>query len=204
MSALGLRPEIVVLGCSSGGMAAIARLLAPLPRGFALPIVIAQHRARESDDTLASVLQRTTKLTVREAEDKDPIEPGFAYLAPPDYHLLVEPGAFALSVDDMVAFSRPSIDVLFESAAEAYGRGVIGVLLTGANQDGARGMRRIEEAGGICLAQDPSTAEFPTMPSAAIARVASCGVCTLEDIAVRLARWAAPADAMKFRIRSTP
>lgn len=194
-------PGLVVIGCSSGGMAAVARLLASLPRGFRLPIAIAQHRARESDETLAAVLQRATRLTVREAEDKDPIEPGVAYLAPPDYHLLVEPGAFALSVDELVAFSRPSIDVLFESAADAYGPRVIGVLLTGANQDGAKGMQRIEEAGGACMAQDPATAEFPTMPSAAIARVAACRIGNIEEIAERLARIAAPADA---RLRSSP
>ncbi len=164
-----MRTNLVVVGTSAGGLRALERILGGLPGGFPLPIVVVQHRSKESTDAYPAVVGATTRLTVQEAEDGEPILPGHVYVAPPDYHVLVEPGRLVLSTDEPVCFSRPSIDVLFESAADAYGAGVVAVLLTGANADGAHGLRRVKEAGGIALVQDPHTAESPEMPAAGIA-----------------------------------
>jgi two-component system chemotaxis response regulator CheB len=165
--------ELVVVGCSMGGMKAVQEILEVLPKEFPLPIVIAQHRYRTSDESLPAFFRRHTKLDVVDADDKQWIRGGTVYLAPADYHLLVErndgKGELSLSVDARVEHSRPSIDVLFESAAIAYGAGVISVVLTGANADGARGAAAIKRRGGFVIAQDPETAEAPAMPQAAIA-----------------------------------
>ena len=168
-----LRPyEIVVVGCSMGGMHALGVILGALPRDFPLPLVVVQHRYRTSNEGLPAYYRRHAQIDVVDADDKQWLHPGCAYLAPANYHLLVEKaggrGELNLSVDDAVAYSRPSIDVLFESAAEAYGAGVIAVILTGANSDGARGAVRILRRGGLVIAQDPATAEAPAMPQAAI------------------------------------
>lgn len=184
-------PEIVVIGTSAGGLRALEMLLGALPADFKVPIVAVQHRSRESE-AFAVVIQSMVKLPVTEAEDKEPIAAPGVYLAPPDYHLLLEPGALALSTDEPVSFSRPSIDVLFESAADAYGSHVIGVLLTGANQDGARGLAKIRAAGGIALVQDPRTAESPEMPSAAIATGAADEVLPLAELSTELVRRCMP------------
>lgn len=161
--------RVVVLGCSMGGMSAMEHLFATLPSDFPLPIVAAQHRYRTSGEALPAFLRRHTRLDVVDASDKQWIRPGHVYLAPADYHLLVDRnGELSLSVDAAVAYSRPSIDVLFESAADAFGSGVIGVVLTGANADGASGVKRIKERGGFVVVQDPVTAESPEMPRAAI------------------------------------
>lgn len=159
----------------------MSRLLADLPEGLDPPIVLAQHRAPES--ALAGLLGRQTSRLVVDVEDKTPIEPRRVYVAPPDYHLLIERGSFALSVDARVHHARPSIDVLFESAAEAYGEGVIGVILTGANEDGAAGLARIKERGGVAVVQDPAGAERRAMPDAAIAATVADAVLPLEAIA---------------------
>lgn len=164
-----MRTKLVVVGTSAGGLRALERILGALPGGFPLPIVAVQHRSKESTDAYPAVVGATTRLVVQEAEDGEPILPGRVYVAPPDYHVLVEPGRLALSTDDPVCFSRPSIDVLFESAADSYGAGVVAVLLTGANADGANGLRRVKQAGGIAIVQDPHTAESPEMPAAGIA-----------------------------------
>ncbi len=162
--------ELIVIGCSMGGMAALEAIFSPLPAGFHVPIVVAQHRYRTSGEALPAFLRRHSQLNVVDALDKQWVKPGNVYLAPADYHLLVERGGeLSLSVDDAVAYSRPSIDVLFESAAKAYSKGVVGVVLTGMNADGARGAKRIKERGGFVLVQDPATAESPEMPQAAIA-----------------------------------
>ncbi len=162
--------ELIVVGCSWGGLAALGRLLEHLPDEVDVPIAIAQHRGPDSlRGALQAALQRHLARPVVEAADKDPIEPGHVYVAPPDYHLLVEVGSFALSVDERVQHARPSIDVLFESAADAYGAGVIGVVLTGANADGAAGLARIAARGGVAIVQDPETAEAREMPEAALA-----------------------------------
>src|SRR6266566_2436530 len=166
--------DLVCLGASWGGLQALGRILADLPAEFDLPIAIAQHRHPDSQEgTLAELLQAQTNRPVLDVEDKMAIEPRHVYIAPPDYHLLVERGSFALSVDERVQYARPSIDVLFESASYAYGRGVIGIILTGANEDGAAGLAAVKQRGGVALVQDPHGAERRTMPDAAIAATAA-------------------------------
>jgi two-component system chemotaxis response regulator CheB len=181
---------LIVVGTSWGGLAALGRLLDHLPDELDLPLVIAQHRGPGTlEGALEASLQRRVDRPVREVIDKDAIESGHVYLAPADYHLLVEHGTFALSVDERVRHARPSIDVLFESAADAYGAAVIGVILTGANEDGAAGLARIEERGGVAIVQDPTTAEAPVMPRAALAAVPAT-VLTLERIGPYIAELA--------------
>jgi two-component system, chemotaxis family, protein-glutamate methylesterase/glutaminase len=177
--------DLVVIGASAGGFDALCRIVSRLPADFSLPIAAVQHRAKESE-LLAKLIQDCTALPVVEVEDKQPIEPGTVYIAPPDYHLLVEEGAFALSTEGLVGYSRPSIDVCFESAADVYGPGVIGVVLTGANADGARGLKRIVEGGGQAIVQDPSTAEVAVMPASAQKLVARARVMSLDEIAEHL------------------
>jgi two-component system chemotaxis response regulator CheB len=179
--------ELIVIGTSWGGVEALGRVLQTLPDSLDVPIAIAQHRSPSSlEGVLEGMLQRHVGRAVREVDDKDPIERGRIYVAPPDYHLLVERGSFALSTDERVQYARPSIDVLFETAADAYGAGAIGVILTGANEDGAAGLRRIAERGGIAIVQDPETAERRTMPDAAIGAAAPT-VLPLEKIGPYLA-----------------
>ena len=182
-----LRPyELIVIGCSMGGMRALQIIFESLPKQFALPIVVAQHRYKTSNEALPAYFRRHTALQVVDATDKQWVAPGTIYLAPADYHLMVERteehGELNLSVDAAVAYSRPSIDVLFESAADSYGERVIGVVLTGANSDGARGARLIKERGGFVVAQDPATAESPAMPQAAIAAAGVDRILPLERI----------------------
>ena len=179
--------SIVVVGTSWGGLHALRELVGSLPAGFSLPTVLVQHRHRESDHLLSTLLQERTPLRVSEVEDKTPIEPGTLFVAPADYHLLIDRGFFTLSTDPPVRYSRPSIDVTFYSAADTYGSSTIGVVLTGANSDGSRGLRRIFDRGGVALVQDPSTAESPTMPSAAIRCVPEARVQAIPDIARTLA-----------------
>lgn len=180
--------ELIALGASWGGMRALASVLEALPADFELPVVVAQHRpSGGGDETLERVLGRSSKLPVVAVHDKDPLRPGTVFIAPPDYHLIVEPGHLALSRDEFVQFARPSVDVLFESAADAYGARAVGVLLTGVNQDGAEGLARIAAAGGFTIAQDPETAERPEMPAAAVARGAARKVLGLERIGPFLA-----------------
>jgi two-component system chemotaxis response regulator CheB len=175
--------ELIAIGTSWGGLQALSRLLSDLPSGVDQPIVVAQHRAVESTEGgLAHLLEQRTDRIVRDAEDKDRLEPSHVYLAPPDYHLLVEPGSLALSTEDPVQFARPSIDVLFESAADAYGERAIGIILTGANDDGAVGLAKIKERGGVALVQDPDTSERRRMPDAAIAAVDADAVLRIEEI----------------------
>jgi len=174
--------EIIVIGCSMGGMHAIQAILETLPKDFPVPIVIVQHRYRTSNEALPAYLRRHAHLAVVDADDKQWIRSGTVYLAPADYHLLVERGELHLSVDDRVEHSRPSVDVLFESAAEAYGSGVIAVVLTGANADGARGAKAIKRHGGFVVVQEPETAESPEMPRAAIAASAVDRILPLERI----------------------
>jgi two-component system, chemotaxis family, protein-glutamate methylesterase/glutaminase len=180
--------ELVVIGASWGGLHAIETVLAALPEGFSVPIAIAQHRGVDSGSgALSRMLSLRSGLDVREAGDKDKIERGHVYLAPPDYHLLVEPDGFALSTEAVVLHSRPSIDVLFDSAADTYGERLVGVVLTGANEDGAYGLQRVKRRGGATIVQDPEGAEKRTMPDAAIATGAADHVLALEAIAPKLA-----------------
>lgn len=165
--------QLVVIGCSMGGMHALQVIFQSLPKEFPVPIVVAQHRYRTSSEALPAYFRRHCVLSVVDATDKEWVRPGHVYIAPANYHLLVDRngdrGELSLSVDAAVAYSRPSIDVLFESAAASYGQSVIGVVLTGANNDGTRGAERIKQRGGFVIAQDPKTAEAPAMPEAAIA-----------------------------------
>ena len=175
--------DLVCIGASWGGLKAIGQVLADLPAEIDLPIAIAQHRHPDSQEgALAELLQAQTDRPVLDVEDKMPIDPRRVYIAPPNYHLLVERGSFALSVDERVQFARPSIDVLFETAADAYGRGVIGIILTGANEDGAHGLARIKHAGGVALIQDPVGATRRTMPDAAIAATVADAILPLDAI----------------------
>jgi two-component system, chemotaxis family, protein-glutamate methylesterase/glutaminase len=175
--------EIVAVGASWGGLRALEHLLGSLPDEFAPAIVIAQHRSTDATPTgLAGLLSHHARRPVRDAGDKESIERGGVYLAPPDYHLLVEPGFFALSVDERVQYARPSVDVLFESVADAYRERAVGVILTGANRDGARGLARIKELGGVAIVQDPADAEMHVMPKAALRATDADAVLALEDI----------------------
>lgn len=178
--------KLVVVGASLGGLHAVAALLGRLSPAFPLPLAIVQHRHRESDETLRIVLQRSSPLPVCEVEDKQAVSPGTACLAPADYHLLVEQGTYALSTDEPVLYARPSIDVLFESAADAYGQNVIGVLLTGASSDGAHGLAAIKAAGGLTVVQDPATAECDVMPRAAVELGVADHVLPIPEIATLL------------------
>jgi two-component system chemotaxis response regulator CheB len=174
----------VCIGASWGGLKAVGELLATLPEEFDLPIAVAQHRHPDSHaETLVELLQLRTNRAVVDVEDKMPIASRHVYIAPPNYHLLVERGSFALSVDEHIQYARPSVDVLFETAAHAYGAGVIGIILTGANADGALGLAKIKAAGGVALIQDPLGAARRTMPDAAIAATVADAVLPLEEIA---------------------
>jgi two-component system chemotaxis response regulator CheB len=185
--------EIVVVGTSWGGLSALRELIVGLPGSLGLPVVVIQHRHKQSDHLLTTLLQDETTLCVCEVEDKAPMTAGNVYVAPADYHLLVEPGFFSLSMDEPVRFSRPSIDVTFESAADAYGSRTVGVVLTGANADGSMGLRRIVSRGGLAMVQLPATAESPTMPQAAINAVPEARVLTIAEIAAAIAALPAPA-----------
>jgi two-component system chemotaxis response regulator CheB len=179
--------DLVAIGASWGGLEALETVLGGLPDGFRAPVAIAQHRAADSGSgALARMLSLRSGLDVCETGDKDSIEAGRVYLAPPDYHLLVDPTGFALSTEAVVQYSRPSIDVLFDSAADTYGERLIGVVLTGANEDGAYGIKRIKRRGGVTIAQDPATAARREMPEAAIATGAIDHVLALDEIGPKL------------------
>ena len=175
--------EVIAIGASWGGLHAVGTVLEGIPSELDQAIVIAQHRSPESDrGVLESLLQRHIERPVCEPHDKDAIEPSHVYVAPPDYHLLVDGGRFALSLDDRVQYARPSIDVLFESVAEAYRDRAVGVVLTGANADGAAGLAAIKRNGGVGIVQDPRTATRKTMPEAAIAAAEADAILPLEEI----------------------
>ncbi|MBI6899894.1 chemotaxis protein CheB [Pseudomonas putida] len=160
----------VVIGASAGGVTALFSVLGALPADFAIPVLCLLHLPDDRHSQLAEVLQRRLRRPVREALDKARIEPGLIYVAGPGYHLSVERDfRFSLSQEPPVHFSRPAIDFLFESAADAYGPGLLGVLLTGANEDGARGLLRIRQSGGRTVVQDPRDAQVALMPEAALA-----------------------------------
>jgi two-component system chemotaxis response regulator CheB len=164
--------ELIVIGGSAGALEALLVLVPALADDLVAPIAIAIHLGANQRNLVPDLLRRVTWRTTVEAEDKQPLEPRFIYIAPPNYHLLVErTGTLALSVDDAVNFSRPSIDVLFESAADAYRTRCTGVLLSGANEDGARGLQRIADAGGRAYVQAPACANHPTMPDAGLRRL---------------------------------
>jgi two-component system, chemotaxis family, protein-glutamate methylesterase/glutaminase len=182
MDTTGVGYDIAVVGTSWGGLAVLRQLVAGMPTTFGMALVLVQHRHKDSDHLLRVLLQERTELRVCEVEDKMPIEHGGVYVAPPDYHTLVEPGHFSLSTDAPVRYSRPSIDVTFSSAADSYGHRTVGIVLTGANADGSAGLRRISDRGGMALVQDPTTAESPTMPAAALFAVPRARVMPLPGI----------------------
>lgn len=163
------RFDIVAIGTSAGGLHALGIVLAPIAANFPSSILVVQHLDPHHKSLMDSLLSRQTKLRVKQAEHGEVILPGVVYLAPPDQHLLVGPGKIQLAHSQLVHYCRPSIDLLFESVAGTYGSRSIGVVLSGSNKDGAAGIRTIREAGGITLVQEPETAEFKTMPQAAIA-----------------------------------
>lgn len=185
--------ELVVIGTSLGGLNALEVLLSGLDPELALPIAVVQHRASESGEALLAHLRRFCPLPVDEPEDKQPIERGHVYLAPASYHLLVDGTSFALDTEARVCHARPSIDVLFESAAIAYCERLIGVILTGASRDGAEGARKLKERGGVLVVQDPLTAENGVMPAATLALTTADHVLPLSDIAPFLNRCASAA-----------
>jgi two-component system, chemotaxis family, protein-glutamate methylesterase/glutaminase len=175
--------DLICIGASWGGLQAIGQVLESIPDDLEQPIVIAQHRHPDSiEGTLVDLLQRQTRRIVVDAEDKVPLQPRHVYVAPPSYHLLVERGWLALSVDAQVQYARPSVDVLFESAAHAYGNRAIGVILTGANEDGAAGLAEIKRRGGVAVVQDPAGAARRSMPDAAIAATVADAILPLEEI----------------------
>ncbi|PLZ09536.1 chemotaxis protein CheB [Fischerella thermalis] len=185
-----MKYQIIVIGTSLGGLEALQVILLGLPKTFPVPIAVVQHRHKDSDDTLRVLLQSYTNLVVKEAEDKEEILPGWVYLAPADYHLLIESKDktvsqpyFSLSTDAPVTYARPSIDVLFETAADAYNQKVIGILLTGANQDGVQGLAKIKARGGMSIVEEPESAFCSIMPAAAIAFGVADQVLPLVDIA---------------------
>ncbi len=178
------RVEAVVIGTSVGGIAALRTLLPALPAGTPFPVVIVVHVHRQTDTPLVGIFRKISAVAVREALDKEPVEGETVWFAPADYHLLVEADrTFSLSIDGLVNYSRPAIDLLFESAAVAYGSSLVGIVLTGASPDGARGAEAIRDAGGVLVVQDPSTAEAPAMPLAALARVRPDAVGGVDEIA---------------------
>lgn len=162
--------QALVIGGSAGAVGALLQILPALPAGYPLPVLIVIHLPPDDKGELAVLLDSQSHVTVKEAEDKEPLQPGVAYMAPAGYHLLVEPDlSISLSQDDPVFFSRPSIDVLFESAADAYGSALTAVILTGASPDGAHGLQTVHHAGGRTFVQDPADAVAPAMPQAALA-----------------------------------
>lgn len=175
--------EAVVVGCSAGGLEALSTLLPHLPAGFPMPVVVVAHTGADAEQLLAELLDRASPLPVAVAEDKGPVTPGRVHLAPTGYHLLIEPDrTFALSVDAKVCNVRPAADVLFQSAADVYGPGLVGVVLTGGNADGAAGLAAIHRAGGLGIVQDPATAVAPEMPRAAIAAGGADRILPLAEI----------------------
>lgn len=180
-------PKAIVIGASAGAVQALLAILPALPASFALPILVVVHIPPDRDNMLVPLLQAKCRAKVKEAEDKEPIERGVIYFAPSDYHLLVEADqSLALSSDEHVNYSRPSIDVLFESAADAYGPGLVGVILTGANHDGAEGLRRVHAAGGVAIVQDRAEAYAAAMPDSALEACPSAHAMTINAITTYL------------------
>lgn len=176
--------DAIVMGASAGGLAAISKILETLPRGYGVPILLVQHRSKDSTDIFEEVLQRKSDIRVKQADEKEKILPGWVYVAPPDYHMLVEKDrTLSFSYDPPVQFSRPSIDVLFESAALVYQARLVGIILTGTNRDGTRGIQRISEEGGLTIAQDPEEAQYSDMTRSAIGTKAVRHVWPLSHIA---------------------
>jgi two-component system, chemotaxis family, protein-glutamate methylesterase/glutaminase len=178
---------MMVIGGSAGSLDVVLSIMTHLPPDTRATIVVVVHRKNAPESPMISLLATRSGLPVKEVEDKEPILPGTIYLAPADYHLLVENrGSFSLDCSEKIHYSRPSIDITFDSAAEQFGAALVGVLLSGANADGAEGLYRIREAGGFTVVQDPKTAEIDYMPRAAIDRGAACAVVPAKDLGAYL------------------
>jgi two-component system chemotaxis response regulator CheB len=188
LESLAGRIDAIVMGASAGGVEALMRLLPALPATVNIPLFIVLHLPRDRPSLLPEVFAPKCLLRVCEAQDKEPVRPGTVYFAPPDYHLLVDEGPrLALSSDEPVNFSRPSIDVLFESAADVYGPRLLGIVLTGANEDGAAGLAAVSAAGGLTIVQQPQSAQVKSMVISALNRNPTSQVLELEGIATLLA-----------------
>lgn len=181
--------QAIVIGGSAGAVEALDLLLPALPPGCGAAVFIVLHLPREKPSMLAEIFAAKCHLSVEEAEDKTPVRPGMVYFAPPDYHLLIEAGPhLALSVDELVNFSRPSVDVLFESAADVYGPSLMGIILSGGSADGAAGLAAVHAAGGLTVVQEPRTAAVPFMITSALDRCSAADVLPLDEIAALLRR----------------
>jgi two-component system chemotaxis response regulator CheB len=179
--------QAIAIGASAGAVEALSVILPSLPADYGLPVFIVVHVPPDNKSVLAELFRAKCSIEVREAEDKEPVSGGTAYFAPPDYHLLLEPDkSLSLSSDEPVLYSRPSVDVLFESAADAYGPSLIAIVLTGANKDGAKGLSAVADAGGTVIVQTPEGAYASAMPEAAIAACPGAHVMSLEEIAAYL------------------
>ncbi len=184
--------KAVVIGASAGGVQALSQILPALPGNFPVPIFVVVHVPPRRDNALVNLLAAKCALQVKEAEDKEMAMGGTIYFAPADYHLLVEAGGtIALSAEEPVNHSRPAIDLLFETAADAYGPTLTGIVLTGANHDGAAGLKAVGAAGGIAIAEEPVTAEVSTMPAAALAACPTARAMSFSQIVTHLREWAA-------------
>ena len=178
-----MRYEAIVIGVSSGGMNALKILFSFLPKDFGIPIIIVQHVSSHSNNQWIKLLNDKSNLYIKEADEKEKIENGTIYIAPANYHLMIEINkTFSLTIDERVNYARPSIDVLFESAAEVYKDKLIGIVLTGSNNDGSKGVKRIKECGGFVIIQNPETAESSYMPASAIAAIKPDYILSLVDI----------------------
>ncbi len=179
--------EAVVIGCSAGGIEALSEILPSLPGDMPIPVLIVQHISPDTDGFLVHFLDESCPVKVKEAEDGEDIQPGIVYIAPANYHLLVEKDrSLSLSVDSHVNYSRPSIDILFETASWVYRENLVGILLTGANSDGSRGLKTVQEQGGLTVVQDPSTASAPFMPQSAFDLIKVDHSLPLEEITTLL------------------
>lgn len=184
-----MKYSAVVIGVSAGGMNALGQILPLLPKDFPLPVIVVQHVSPQSDNYMIRHFNKLSKIEVKEADEKEEIKPGVAYFAPPNYHLLIEEDfTFSLSTEDRVNFSRPSIDVLFESALDAYCSNLIGIILTGANNDGSKGLKKIKDCGGLTIVQSPGDAEVSAMPEAALRLTKVDHILKVEEMAAFLIR----------------
>jgi len=179
------RFKCIAIGVSAGGMKALPVVLSSLPSDFSVPVIVVQHVSPDSDNSyFVSHLNECIRIKVKEADEKEPIAGGYVYIAPSNYHLFVERNeTFSLSVDERVNYSRPSIDVLFESAVDVYKSKLMGIILTGGNNDGAEGLKKIKQCGGLAIVQNPEGAESDAMPRAALAACKVDYVLSLEEIA---------------------
>lgn len=180
-------PRAIVIGASAGAVEALTNLLSGFETGFTIPMIVVVHLPPDKKSVIAELMQERCALRVREVEDKEMIEPGSVYFAPPDYHLLIEDDeTFSLTVEEPVLYSRPSIDVLFESAADIYEDALIGIILTGANSDGAKGLKAVGVAGGVTIVQNPLTAQAKAMPEAALKECPGATIMDLQQISIYL------------------